>query len=319
MGREYGKGMDFLLCCLLSAYLIVTTRRIRIFAGALLASACLALALSALGWNLTARAFLESLSAINQTVGGVLFALAVALVVVAVEWSGQEKSNFPQKILQVVGVSVFAAIGVWFLVFGFKIFVSVPLSINEEAERAPLLVPKSPGLPSDWEKSPRAPEETKNLLVSMRFSISPRSSPSPAFSVINQSDSIARSIRWNIVLWNTELPDQAVTLPIFTYPIEWIKAHEQSGPVTIFGQPPVQLKEGDRLIGSAAVDCPNCVPKSYILYVIWGRSGWYAETGRRWKGKLVMPADGVSRAGREAYFKEAVGIISENRRIPMAR
>ena len=312
MASEYGDSRDFAICCLLCASLWKPSKRVFRCGYVFLAIAIIAFALAALGWNLIDRAFSESLSAINQTVGGVFFTSAVVAVMAILRWSGREKSNL-------VGVSVLVAIGVWSLVFLFKAFFGVPVSITRKAQLIRSPAPTLPSVPRTWDlKSPQSTEAAKTLHISMRFFMSPKSNPGPSFTVVNQSDVIAKNVRWGIALWDTRFADQASTIPILTYPIDWIKPQEQIGTVGLFGQPPAQVNTGDRLVGSAAVDCPDCVPKSYVLFVIWGEGGWYGETGKRWKGKIVLPADGVSKAGREAYFKAIAGIIPPNSRIPLS-
>jgi hypothetical protein len=207
---------------------------------------------------------------------------------------------------------------VWLLLFSYHLLYKMPREITLEADRQHNPGPKLLGVPGGWDaKSPYPTKEVQALQVAMRFSMAPQSSKGPAFSFVNESNLTARSVRWGIVLWNTEHPEQATTLPIYTYPIEWIKPHDKTGFVGIFTNPLPQLNIGDTLIGSAAVDCPACKPKSYVLYVRWGEGGWYADAGKRWKGKLMMPANGFSRAGREIYFKEVVGLIPQGNRISM--
>src|ERR1700722_6936567 len=319
MADEYGDTTDFMLASLLSGYLLMSTKRARVCAVVLSASACLVLALATLGWSILSRAFLESLSAINQTVGGVTFGAAVLVVVILWEWKKYAENEWIHRVSQLIGTTVLAALLVWSLFFLFKAFAGVPLSINREARQISVPLPSLPRLPSRWDvKSapPQSPEEPKTLHVTMRFLLSPNSS-GPAYSFVNHSDSIARNVAWTIVLWDTELPDEAHTLPILIYPISWIKPDESTPGVGIFGQPPPQLKKGDRLVVTAAVDCPDCVPASYVVSIPWGESGWYANSGKRWKGKLVMPLDGASRAGREGYFKDLIGMISQGDRISM--
>jgi hypothetical protein len=319
MARGYGSTTDLLACCLLSIFLLPFARIKRSFV--LLAVLALLLGLAAHGWNIIATAFTESLSAINKTVGGVLFGLAVLVGVAAIEWSRDKKSGVVQKIFEVAGVGVFVGIGVWSLVFMYKVFIGVPFEVYREARTiievpaSPLLlVPPPPGWDVKYSSFPVS-EKTKILHVSMQFMLS-RGTKRPTFSFLDSSDSMARNIRWAIVLWNTEVPDEANSIPIFTYPVDWLKPHQESGAIEILGQG-TNFNTGTVLIGTAGLDCPNCDPESYILYIKWGESGWYAKTDKRWKGQPVLPADGLTRVGREMYFKNLVGIVPQTNRIAM--
>ena len=212
---------------------------------------------------------------------------------------------------------------IWLLLFCFHLFYKVPHEIRIAARQnvPPPLGPSIPPLFAFQKGLQESGEHPKNqqIYIAMRFFMSSRSiNRSPAFSIVNESDPIARNIRWGIVLWNTEMPERLTTIPIFTYPIDWVKGHEATGRVTIWTPEPPELKTGDKLIGTSSVDCPDCIRRSYVLCVTWGVSAWYGETGKEWKGKLVMPVDGVSRAGREAYFKQVIALIPSKSRIPMS-
>ncbi len=130
---EYGSAMDFMLCCLLSALLFIPARLKRLFAS--LAALLIFFALASLGWNNIANAVTESLSAINQTVGGVVFGIAVLAGVVAVEWSKGKKSITVQKVLEIVGVGVLVAVALWTVIFVFEAFVTVPNEIRATARK----------------------------------------------------------------------------------------------------------------------------------------------------------------------------------------
>src|SRR5437867_4452348 len=79
--------------------------------------------------------------------------------------------------------------------------------------------------------------------------------------IVNSSGSLARDIKWIVVLWNMDLPDRDDPLPIPVSTFDWIKPHQEGGPQNLFSGANVAplLKPGDRLFGSASVNCPNCV------------------------------------------------------------
>ncbi len=156
-----------------------------------------------------------------------------------------------------------------------------------------------------------------NMDVGIRFFMSgPQKQLSISF--VNRSDSLVRDIRWAMVLWNTRL-NQDTSIPIFTYPINWIKAHEEGAHAELFQQnPPPQINIGDELIGTAALDCPTCAPITYVVDVIWGDHGWYGESRTQFKGKLVVPQKSMgSSEARAAYFKQVVNLIPQENRIAM--
>jgi hypothetical protein len=139
-----------------------------------------------------------------------------------------------------------------------------------------------------------------------------------SIAFVNRSDFLVRDIRWAIILWNKRL-DQAASLPIYTYPIDWIKGNDVSGHMAVFQQnPPPQVTNGDELIGVAGVDCPTCTPRSYVLDVIWGDHGWYGESKTQSNGKLDMPAQGTAFSeARAAFFRQVVSLVPQENRIEM--
>lgn len=147
--------------------------------------------------------------------------------------------------------------------------------------------------------------------VALRF-VYPKS---PLLVVVNQSTVIARSIALAFALWNMDLPDRDNPLPIPTNTFDWIKPHAESGPEDLFGIPSVAqlLKPGDRLFGSVSVGCAECARgRTYVVYIVWGESGWYSEVGNEQSGDLIVPID-FSKASRINYFKSLEAIPAESR------
>jgi hypothetical protein len=145
---------------------------------------------------------------------------------------------------------------------------------------------------------------------------------SPALMITTLSGSVARDIKWMVVLWNMDIPERDNPLPIPAQTFDWIKGHDEGGPHNLFDTPLVSplLKNGNRLFGSATVDCPACTSgKTYIVYIVWGQGGWFSEVGNNsWKspGKAIAPKNFL-RDNREAYFKILEAMIPENKRIPI--
>jgi hypothetical protein len=63
------------------------------------------------------------------------------------------------------------------------------------------------------------------------------------------------------------------------------------------------LKEGNRLFGSASVVCPECAKgRTYIVYIVWGDSGWFSEVENEKSGKIIIPSNFL-KTSRIEYFK----------------
>jgi hypothetical protein len=151
-------------------------------------------------------------------------------------------------------------------------------------------------------------------VVGLRF-VYPKS---PALELINESDAIAKDIKWPVVLWNMDLPDRKDPLPIPTSGFDWLRPHDKGGPQNLFNTPPVAplLKPGDRLFGSASVVCPTCARgRSYIVYIVWGESGWVSEVESEKSGHLAIPTNGITLT---EYFKLLEASVPAQSRKPIA-
>jgi hypothetical protein len=160
-----------------------------------------------------------------------------------------------------------------------------------------------------------APQEAPKPNVSLRF-VSPTS---PVLVFENPSDAVAHDVKWAVALWNIDLPDRNDPLPIPSNTVDWIKAHDEVGPAGLFGLSTVAplLKPGNRLFGSAMVDCPACSRgRTYILYIVCGESGWYSEIKWNHPGKLIVPPN-FMRVTREAYFKLLEDMAPPSTRTPI--
>src|ERR1700733_5676999 len=62
-------------------------------------------------------------------------------------------------------------------------------------------------------------------VVAIRF-VYPKS---PAFELVNESDAIAKDIKWAVVLWNMDLPDLTDPLPIPATSFDWLRPHDKGG------------------------------------------------------------------------------------------
>jgi hypothetical protein len=141
----------------------------------------------------------------------------------------------------------------------------------------------------------------------------------PALILTNQSAIIAKNIKWTVVLWNMDLPDRNDPLPIPVGTFDWIKPHDEGGPLALFNSPPVSslLKQGNRLFGCASVDCPNCDRgRTYIVYITWGEGGWFSELKNEKSGRIIVPPD-FSKASRIEYFKALEAAVPRKMRVPI--
>jgi hypothetical protein len=144
---------------------------------------------------------------------------------------------------------------------------------------------------------------------------------SPALVLINDSDAIARDIKWFVSLWNMDLPDRNDPLPIPISTFDWLKPSTVSGPLDLFNSPLVAplLKPGNRLFGSASVNCPQCARgRTYIVYVTWGSGGWFAEMEDVKSGEVIIPQNFMKET-RERYFKAIDAAVPAQSRTPIGR
>lgn len=151
--------------------------------------------------------------------------------------------------------------------------------------------------------------------VTLRF-VYPKS---PALILLNNSEAIAKNIKWSVALWNMDLPDRNDPLPIPVSTFDWIKPHDEGGPQNLFNTPLVSplLKQGDRLFGSIALDCPECKRgKTYVVKIEWGVSGWYAEIESETSGRLFIPRNFL-KSSRLKYFKALEAEVPAQARIPI--
>jgi hypothetical protein len=170
------------------------------------------------------------------------------------------------------------------------------------------------------EKAPLPPKQEKSeatVTVALRF-VYPKS---PALMIINQSDVVVRDIKWTVILWNMDLPERGDPLPIPVQTFDWLKAYDEGGPQNLFNSPLVAplLKPGNRLFGSASVNCPTCTRgRTYIVYIVWGEGGWFSEVETEKSGRTLIPATvPFSRDSREKYFEALEAIVPEQARLPI--
>lgn len=143
----------------------------------------------------------------------------------------------------------------------------------------------------------------------------------PALVLVNQSDSIAREIKYTVALWNVDLPDRDDPLPIPVSTFDFIRPHDRGGPQNLFNMPNILplLKPGNKLLGSASVFSPNSIRgRTYIVCIVWGQNGWFAEVEEEKSGKILIPTN-FQRKTREKYFKSLETMVPMQSRIPIRK
>ena len=134
------------------------------------------------------------------------------------------------------------------------------------------------------------PEMTKQQESLADVALSFVTPSEPTLLILNLSDSVVRDIKWAVTVWNMDLPDRNDPLPIPVQTFDWLKGHKKGGPQSMFSSPLVSplLKPGNWLFGSAAVSCPECPRgKTYVVYIVWGKGGWFSEVENMKSGELL--------------------------------
>ncbi len=144
---------------------------------------------------------------------------------------------------------------------------------------------------------------------------------SPALVLINQSPVVAKDIKWTVALWNMDLSERNDPLPIPVSTFDWIRPHNEGGPQNLFDALSVKplLKPGDRLFGSASVCSPDCIQgRTYIVYIVWEKLGWYAEVEGEKSGNILIPSNFL-KPSRELYFQALENMVPLNSRISIKK
>ena len=161
------------------------------------------------------------------------------------------------------------------------------------------------------ERKPSTPSRPE---VTLRF-VYPKA---PAIELINQSDVVAREIKWSVALWNLDtLSERTDPLPIPIKTFDWIRPNQRSGPLGVFTAQTVKplLTPGNRLVGSVSVSCPDCVRGwTYMVYIKWGDGGWYSEVKDEVSGDLLVPKKFTAEVVL-AFFEDCINNVPEKNRI----
>jgi len=134
--------------------------------------------------------------------------------------------------------------------------------------------------------------------VTMRL-VSPKS---PDLVIVNQSNVTARQIKYAVALWDLDSPNRSDPLHIPIETFDFLKAQQTAGPEDIFSQLNPKPKDGDRIVGSISIECPDA-PRghTFLVSLVWGKGGWYAEAKGEKMGRLIVPSNFKH---IEAYFAQ---------------
>jgi len=164
----------------------------------------------------------------------------------------------------------------------------------------------------------RAPPEPLPSESPIQISAAFSDPQSPVIVVSNLSDSVAEGVGWNMVAIRRS------DLSYFGFAgqsVGYVKPHTDSARYSLEldriakASDPVggQIHDGDELIGSVSVDCPHCEARTYIVHLVWKRSGWFFEYSKA-GGKHVVPKD-MSSAGRARYVEWLAGDSFKSNRV----
>jgi hypothetical protein len=162
--------------------------------------------------------------------------------------------------------------------------------------------------------APQLPDVTLKFVYTTR----------PAVMLINDSNKIAKEIKWTVVLWNLDNPrtfsnnphgpDDHEPLPIPVAKFDFIRPHSKGGPQSILGAPISNyIKDGDHLVGSASVICPDCERgHTYFVSITIGSGGWFAEIDNMRDGDVAIPSR-LTRQSVAEYTRSLEAIRPQDR------
>ena len=297
MDREYGSIVDFMACCLLGIALLSSKqiKRVLLFSIAMGLLVCFGY----LGWSILAAAFMQSLAAINQTIGGVLFCAVVLLATAAWEWYREKRSGFVQTVLQFVGAGVFVAVGVWSLVFLYEAFIGVPRSTCRDAAKTaiPTFAMLPMPLPIGWDAK-RSQASTQGSPQLDMYFVNPANAE---WRIKNHgSAGFVPNVEYWFALVDIDQHLLANNPPGYPGPfrmsiqkIDFINANDTAGGAILPLDLQPGIKRGDRVFGTATFGCPGCKEKAYWLYFKQGIDGWFSEMRGHTTRGLNFPSGAI--------------------------
>ena len=116
----------------------------------------------------------------------------------------------------------------------------------------------------------------------------------PLLQFDNVSEASAQNIKWEVLIWNLNHPEQHQPLPIPTDAFDFLPANSSSAPLILFSRPGIApaVRDGDVLFGSLSVNCPQCARGwTYWIFIRYGHGGWYAPVHDITNGNIVHIAN----------------------------
>jgi hypothetical protein len=133
--------------------------------------------------------------------------------------------------------------------------------------------------------SPEEPEVTLSLV----------NKTDPLIQLHNISKTTASNIKTLVLAFNLDSYAQTKQpLPIPANVFDFLIAGTSSLPEELFERPniPALAKKGDKIFGSASVQCPLCKrAHTYVFSIVYGTGGWYGEVPKMTNGNIVAPKD----------------------------
>jgi hypothetical protein len=148
----------------------------------------------------------------------------------------------------------------------------------------------------------------------------------PMVVLFNQSNIVAKTIKWSVALWNMDDPRVYLgergenlhgPLPIPVQTFDFLRPGAAGGPQVLFDTSLVSphVKDGQELFGSAFVICPECSRgHTYIVDIVLGVGGWWAEVPANSNGELIVPKMST-KDGVVIYKREVLGTIPDSAHI----
>lgn len=202
--------------------------------------------------------------------------LTAILLTLAVAIALRADARMPPKghgirMLAIIGMGI---CGFGFLAFATLFFIQRPSKTQSEQAQAPAM-----------------PD------VTLRFVYPDH----PALMLINESELVAKQIKWTVVLWNMDNPKvysdglhtpeahEPLQIPVATF--DFLRGGTRSIQ-NLLNSPLVKphIKDGDRLFGSASVVCPDCQRgHTFVVDFVLGKGGWFSEIEDQVSGNVVIP------------------------------
>jgi hypothetical protein len=142
----------------------------------------------------------------------------------------------------------------------------------------------------------------------------------PYLRIINESDAIARQIKWSVVVWNVDDTSNLNPLPIPVQTYDYLRPRHSGGNEVPFANSLLsgEVRIGTHLFGCATVECPDCTKgRSYWIYIDYGNSGWYSEIPGG-DAQLRVPAE-MSHDGILRYEAAMIASVPVSKRIPLGQ